>query len=74
MIETIVDMLSLNPAADIVRIDARTAEIMQVYAASEHRHLALENAVVLAIAGVRLHRGDLSRISRNMKARRGVMV
>lgn len=74
MIEAIVDALSLNPAADIVRIDARTAEIMQVYAASEHRHLALENAVVLAIAGVRLHRADLSRISRNMKARRGVMV
>jgi hemerythrin-like domain-containing protein len=74
MIEAIVDALSLNPAADIVRIDTRTAEIMQVYAASEHRHLAVENAVVLAIAGVRLHRSDLSRISRNMKARRGVMI
>jgi hemerythrin-like domain-containing protein len=73
MIEAIVDVLSLNPAADMVRIDTKTAEIMQVYAASEHRHLALENAVVLAIAGVRLHRADLSRISRNMKARRGVV-
>lgn len=74
MIDTIVDMLSLHPAADFVRIDTRTAEIMQVYAASEHRHLALENAVVLAIAGVRLHRADLGKISRNMKARRGVRV
>ncbi|MBN8533416.1 MAG: hemerythrin domain-containing protein [Rhizobiales bacterium] len=74
MIEAIVDVLSHNPAAESVRIDAKTAEIMQVYAASEHRHLALENAVVLAIAGVRLHRGDLSKISRNMKARRGVVV
>lgn len=74
LIEAIVDVLSQHPAADSVRIDAKTAEIMQVYAAGERRHLAIENAVVLAIAGVRLHRGDLSRISRNMKARRGVMV
>jgi hemerythrin-like domain-containing protein len=74
MIEAVVDVLSQNPAAEFVRIDTTTAEIMQVYAASEHRHLALENAVVLAIAGVRLHRSDLNKISRNMKARRGVRV
>lgn len=74
MVEAIVGVFSLNPAAEFVRIDVRTAEIMQVYAASEHRHLALENAVVLAIAGVRLHRSDLGKISRNMKARRGVRV
>lgn len=46
---------------------------MAAYAASEHRHLAIENGVVLAIARIRLTPKDLAAIARSMKARRGGM-
>ncbi len=44
--------------------------MMQAYAAGEAHHLAIENAVVLAIAGVRLRKSDLAAIATGMKARR----
>jgi iron-sulfur cluster repair protein YtfE (RIC family) len=40
------------------------------YTATEARHLAIENAVVLAIAGVRLRKAELHGLSAAMKARR----
>lgn len=72
MAESIAASLSRNPATDIVRLDTSTVEGIQAYVASENRHLAIENAVVLTIAGVRLNRNDLKAMSRAMKARRGV--
>jgi hemerythrin-like domain-containing protein len=72
MADTIMEALSARPAADPVHIDAAAAEAMQAYAASELRHLALENGVVLALARIRLTRSDMKAISRGMKARRGV--
>ena len=72
MADLIVDALSARPAEEVVQLGATTSEAMQAYAASEIRHLALENAVVLALARIRLTRPDLKAISRGMKARRGV--
>jgi hypothetical protein len=45
---------------------------MKAYAASEHRHLAMENSIVMAIARIRLKSADLAAISQAMKQRRGV--
>jgi len=67
-----VDALSARPADDTVHIGIAAGEAMQAYAASEMRHLALENGVVLALARIRLTRPDLKAISRSMKLRRGV--
>ena len=47
-------------------------ELIAAYALGELRHLAIENAVVLALARIRLKRPDLKAISRSMKARRGM--
>jgi hemerythrin-like domain-containing protein len=72
MVEMITASLSAHPARDIVRIDSSTREVMLAYAAGEHRHLAIENGIVLAIARIRLTRNDLKAVSRGMKLRRGV--
>lgn len=72
MAELIVEALSARPADDPVHIPGATAEAMQAFAASEMRHLALENGVVLTLARIRLTRPDLKAISQGMKARRGV--
>lgn len=53
-----------------LRLDPALCGLMQAYAAGEAHHLAIENAVVLAIAGVRLRKSDLSAIAAGMKARR----
>lgn len=49
--------------------DARAA--LEAFAAQEMRHLALENAVVLPIARLRLTPTDLRRLSRRLAQRRG---
>jgi hemerythrin-like domain-containing protein len=72
MADLIVEALSARPADDTVHLDTAATEAMQAYAASELRHLALENGVVLALARIRLTRADLKAISRGMKLRRGV--
>jgi hypothetical protein len=72
MSDIIVEALSARPGDDTVRIDTAAGEMMQAYAASEMRHVALENGVVLALARIRLTRPDLKAISRGMKLRRGV--
>lgn len=63
--------LAAAPCAETVRFARPARRIMQAHAASQHRHLAVENGVVLALARIRLTRGDLTDISRAMKARRG---
>lgn len=52
--------------------EARKA--LQDFASQELRHLALENAVVLPIARLRLSRTDLLAMSRRLAARRGVVL
>jgi hemerythrin-like domain-containing protein len=47
-------------------------EALEAYAAAEHRHLAIENAVLMTMASVRLHRSDLKILGRNMAVRRGL--
>lgn len=74
MADIIVEALSARPADDTVHIDTAAAEAMQAYAASELRHLALENGVVLALARIRVTRPDLKAVSRSMKLRRGLEV
>ncbi len=73
-IDEIVAALCRNPARDRVRFKAHECQLMQSYAASEGRHLAIENSVVIAIAKIRLSAADFRTMSRNMKARRGVHV
>jgi hypothetical protein len=72
MTDIIAEVLSARPADDMVHIDTASGEVMQAYAVSEVRHLALENGVVLALARIRLTRPDLKTITRGMKLRRGV--
>lgn len=47
-------------------------DVIRSYAAAEQRHIAIENAVVMALAQIRLTRGDLRSLSCSMKARRGM--
>lgn len=47
-------------------------ELFARFAANERHHLALENAIVLPLARVRLTADDLLRLGRNMATRRGV--
>lgn len=42
------------------------------YAARETQSLAFENSVIMAIAGVRLKKGDIEKMRAGMKARRGL--
>lgn len=74
IVEGVVAALSAHPDRDPVRIGPAAGELMQAYAADQQRHLAIENGVVLVIAGIRLTRRDLRTMSRKMKARRGVAV
>ncbi|WP_334162884.1 hemerythrin domain-containing protein [Phenylobacterium sp.] len=55
----------MNPAA---------RKAMQDFADQELRHLALENAVVLPMARMRLTPADLKSMSRRIAARRGVIL
>ncbi len=44
MVDKIVAALTRTPSADPVRFEKADREVMQAYAASEHRHLAIETA------------------------------
>jgi hemerythrin-like domain-containing protein len=63
---------ALSGRDDPVVLSPAVRKAMLTYAASEHRHLALENGIVLAIARIRLTRKDRLKISAAMKARRGI--
>ena len=60
----------LDADRDPLPLERRLCGLMLTYTASETRHLAVENAVVLAIAGVRLRKAELHGLSAAMKARR----
>lgn len=74
MVRGIVRALSATHGAENFKLARSAREVMQAYAASEHRHLAMENGIVLAIARIRLKPADLRAISQAMKLRRGVHV
>ena len=60
----------LDADHDPVPLERRLCGLILTYTATEARHLAVENAVVLAIAGVRLRKAELHGLSAAMKARR----
>lgn len=68
----IIEALTSQPAGAPAEITPRLAELMRNYARDEHRHLAVENAIVLVIARKRLKPTDLVSIARAMRARRGL--
>ncbi|HEX6858655.1 MAG TPA: hemerythrin domain-containing protein [Caulobacteraceae bacterium] len=55
-------------------LEPRARKVMQNFAAQALRHLALENAVVLPIARLRLSAEDLLALGRRLAARRGVVL
>ncbi len=71
MIEAIIKVLTKRAGPGPVRLGPAARKLLLAYAASEHHHLAAENGIVLAIARVRLTRGDLSAMSATMKDRHG---
>jgi hypothetical protein len=68
--KAIVACLTARPGGDDIRLDTSMRAMIEAFAAAEHRHLALENGIVLAIARIRLTRTDLAKMSRSMKRRR----
>lgn len=72
MISAIIQALAATPNRDPVHLNRQAKDVMRAYAASEHRHLAMENGIVMAIARIRLKPADLGTISQGMKQRRGV--
>lgn len=72
MRDGVVEALVSDPAADPVTLSQATAEVMAAFAAGEHRHLAVENGIVMVIARKRLTTDDLAGISQRMKASRGI--
>jgi hypothetical protein len=74
MSEEIVEALAGDAAADPIAISQTIAQLILAFADSEHRHLAIENGIVLVIARKRLGHSDLNDISRKMKMRRGISV
>ncbi|HEY0649347.1 hemerythrin domain-containing protein [Phenylobacterium sp.] len=55
-------------------MDPAIRKALQGFASQELRHLALENAVVLPIARLRLSQRDLEGLSRRLAARRGIVL
>lgn len=55
-------------------MDPAMRKALQGFATQELRHLALENAVILPIARLRLSPQDLERMSRRLAARRGIVL
>lgn len=71
---TISELLGiLGAGGDPVTFSSDARETMRTYARREHRHLAIENGIVMVIARRRLTAHDLRRISSGMKTRRGVI-
>ena len=54
--------------------DLETRRLFTDFALHERRHIALENAIILPIARLRLTPGDLRALSTRMAARRGVVL
>jgi hemerythrin-like domain-containing protein len=72
MEQAIIGALGKQSASRFIAIAPGMAELMRTYSASEQRHLAQEDAIILSIARIRLTRGDLKAMSQSMKLRRGL--
>jgi hemerythrin-like domain-containing protein len=70
--ERIADRMRPGAGTGPVRINLGFAALARDYAGRERRHIAIEKAIVMVIARKRLKVEDLKRMSRSMKARRGV--
>lgn len=46
---------------------------LETFARDQRKHVALENAIVMPLARVRLSRKDLARLAQSMAARRGIV-
>jgi hemerythrin-like domain-containing protein len=64
--------LAADAAGASIPLDGAARAAMRRYAGTQHRHLAVENGIVLSIARIRLTKADLSAMSRSMKVRRGL--
>ena len=74
IVSKIVEALSAPAGNDTLSLSRSTCKAMLTYADEKRRHLAIENAVVLVLARIRLTPKDLSAMSRHMKLRRGIPV
>lgn len=70
LVATMTTALKRQRSQADVHISRRCANAMLAYAAREHRHLSIENSIVLVIARKRLTSADLHAISLAMQARR----
>ena len=68
----LVSVLSIPCEDARLTINSRDATLMASYAAGQHRHLAIENGILLVIARRRLGGGDVQAMSQSMKRRRGI--
>lgn len=73
VIAAIIPVLAGRAGDTAIKLGRDARKLLLAYASSEHRHLAAENGIVLAIARVRLTRGDLKAMSATMKDRHGVV-
>lgn len=64
--------LGAAPPKDPLGFNRETRRLMQAHVASEQRHLAMENGIVLVLARIRLKPSDLKSISQHMRQRRGM--
>lgn len=72
LVDEIVVMLRELEEQGDVGIGPALAERLRCYVVHEHKHLVIENGIVLVLARKRLTRADLAAISRSMKSRRGL--
>lgn len=73
MVDYLIEHLQRLASRNVTHLSPEFSELLLEYARQEQQSLAFENSVILAIAGVRLKKSDLGRISADMKARRGVV-
>ncbi|OYU46902.1 MAG: hypothetical protein CFE31_19300 [Rhizobiales bacterium PAR1] len=74
MVDYLIEHLQRLAKRNVTHLSPEFSELLLEYARQEQQSLAFENSVILAIAGVRLKKSDLGRISADMKARRGMVV
>ena len=60
--------------APVCPLKPKLAKALKTFAHSERSHLALENAIIVPLARVRLTKKDLKELAARMAARRGVVL
>ena len=72
MAEDVIAGIERRLNAPSERVDPNFAAAAKAFAATQRRHLAWENALLLPVARKRLTEGDLRRLGRKMAERRGI--